>query len=90
MSDIQGAAGGEDVLMDITDDYQDVIEERKCCSWIRDCLDCCEKSHILRKIKRVFTFVFTYLGLILMVTCYCLFGGVIFEYLEQGHEIDVS
>ena len=78
----------DDVLMDNQEDFLE-DEERKCCSWVRDCLDCCERSHILRKIKRTFTFVFTYLGLIFMVTCYCLFGAVLFEYLEQGHEIDV-
>ena len=35
------------------------------------------------------TYVITNVGLILLVTCYCLVGGAIFEDLERQNEIQV-
>ena len=53
-------------------------------------MECWDQSIFLKKVKKFFTFLFTNLGNITLVTCYCLFGAVVFELLEWEHEISVK
>ena len=64
--------------------------EKKCCSCLLSCMECWDRSVFLKKVRKIFTFLFTNLSNITFVTCYCLFGAVIFESLEREHEIDVK
>ena len=69
-------------------DYEE--NPRKCCcSCFWRCMECWDESKFLRKVRKFFTFFFTHAGLILLVTCYCLLGGVIFELIEAQNEIKV-
>jgi hypothetical protein len=58
-----------------------------------DSSQCCvaqvENSILLNGLKKSCTFLVTHVGLIWLVTCYCLFGAVIFELLEHSNEIKV-
>lgn len=53
-------------------------------------MECWDQSEFLIKVKKVLTFLVTNLGLICLVTCYCLFGAVIFELIEFNNEIQVK
>lgn len=63
---------------------------KPCCTAFLACMECWNRSEFLIKVKKVLTFLVTNLGLICLVTCYCLFGAAIFELIEVKHEIQVK
>ena len=72
------------------DDLEGGRSKCQCCQcWIA-CYQCWNSSIFLKRFKKCFTFVFTNVGLILVVICYCLFGAVLFEVLEAKNEIEVK
>ena len=76
-------------------DYDDCTstEEHQpipCCNDLTRCQAWFESSEFLIRVKKVFTFFLTNLGLVMLVTCYCLLGAVIFEWLERTNEIEVN
>ncbi len=75
--------------IDVQDFDEDEQEGEKCCSCLRHCMESCDNSPVSKKIKKIFTFVVTNLGLVMLVTCYCLMGAVMFELFEGAKEIQV-
>jgi hypothetical protein len=65
-------------------------DEKKCCSCFLTCMECWDRSEFLKKVRKIFTFLFTHLGNIALVSFYCIFGAFIFELLEWEHEIEVK
>ena len=77
--------------IETTTNYDENEENHpKCCQCLWQCSECWNQSICLKRLKKFFTFLFTNLGLIILVICYCLFGAVLFEVLEWENEIEVK